>query len=1133
MGPLVRWLATKLAPAAGRAVSGAARQAPKAAPRVAPKTAPAAARVAPRPAAPVAAPRPVSVAPKINIPKINQYVATAAPAVKAVAPKLVLPTVAVGIGATGGADKLSTTITKQADKNKYTKGANDALVKPVLKSLTRVGKAATGRSEYDKGVKGVGQATVDAVNILGLTTGVGMAKNITKEGIKKGAAKGAKAAAPLGAAAGAGSALEQGRPEDAAQQAAIGGVTAAGVGGILGAAGGALGRVLGRTEKGVTVKVQPSKTPTPKPPKGAPLETTAPKAKAPKVKIGIGREEGRLQRAFSSISNRLGRMGKSGQALKEGLSAARNRSELLAADITGRMPTVLSLSRSEHKIFANVLENLSKGGKLVIDNPKIAQAVEEWRTTLPLIRDAAVRAGLDVGDLGEYYYPKNYDKVFDSSKKLQRAADNMVKNGQAKDLNEARYILNRARDTIRGRKFGHLEAHRFLDLPEYEMSGKAIGEYIQGSAERIAKAETFGANDERALKILDNVAKEGHDYNAAKDMYDIAVGNRIYSHGAEKLSSGLRTAQAVMKLGTAAVANATQLINTASVVGPGNVAKAIILKKQYDQWAKASGVNTPALMQRVMDQAGFGRGIVGQVAAPFFPQVEGFNRDVAAIAGKMWAEKLASKGKHDVLLRKLGIQAKGELTPEQATEAGRKIVELTQFKVDAQDLPAWAASPGGKLVAQFRTFVYKQSEFVYNELVKEAVQRGNVKPLATFIALAVPLGNVSGGVRDYINGRDVAFDPLKGVSNVGGFGFGSSAQFLTETAGSKNWPAYLAGTLAGPTAGTAVEAGLNINEGLKGDWSKLGKQVVKSVPIAGRPIAGRMGGSYNPREGEVNPKLLELVKKHTGKDYYAGNDTEAVETGDYLTNEEQAFAALKRANPKAAEAYANKPGNEYLKKIDDKKRAATQIVKGVNPNLPEGISEESTTAIKDYERLTTKGKKKFKQNGDNEMRLEVAYYERDLLSGKIETETDKYERQLKLAKLDIQKDYDHETRDLYAKSKTAIVDILEKLPNADDTYKRLVEMDRRLYEAGLVSTLKFKYGLGTKSGSSRSGSTRKGGRVKLSKAPKQPKAPKPKVSTSVKKARVLRASASTLKAPKLRIAKPAPRSSKSKIRFTA
>jgi len=84
----------------------------------------------------------------------------------------------------------------------------------------------------------------------------------------------------------------------------------------------------------------------------------------------------------------------------------------------------------------------------------------------------------------------------------------------------------------------------------------------------------------------------------------------------------------------------------------------------------------------------------------------------------------------------------------------------TQFLGDLLDNPLFTASPHGKMIWQFKTFMYNTVRFMYRDVIKEAgqgIKHGDIsrfKPLATLVIAGALLGEPKESVKDIAQLRD-------------------------------------------------------------------------------------------------------------------------------------------------------------------------------------------------------------------------------------------------------------------------------------------------------------------------------------------------------------------------------------------
>lgn len=603
-------------------------------------------------------------------------------------------------------------------------------------------------------------------------------------------------------------------------------------------------------------------------------------------------KDSKVTKNLISVSGDLSRQGKSGQEIADRLGKAESASETGQAGFLKKIPTVTKLKSKEFPQFVDTLDALDKGKTPEITNPKIQQAVDEWTKAIPEVRSRAEAAGVEVGDLGPHYFPRNYTEALSTPKGLTQAAQHLVKTGQAKTFGEAVRDLRNMKNEY-NTPFGHFEKSRTVDLPNYDKTKNALVNYVGGAYNKIGHAEQFGPKGEVADTLVGNIAAEGRDADRALKNYQIATGQYKYHTGPTSTNAleKVRGFNRVTKLGLSSILNATQSVNTASEAGIIRTGKRALqtlshtLPKADKDYIESTGVRVESVINALREQTGaaskigeggnFVKKVLGKTLnAPGFGQVEKFNRGVAAVAGRDYARALAKRGSPRairVLRDKLGIEGEigRTLTPEQEIQAGRKIVDLTQFKTGAKDLPGWADSPQGKTVAQFRTFSYKQTGFVYNQLLKEAIKNHNPVPLMRFLAVGVPVGIAAGGARNELGGKPfygtgtagqsnlkkLLGATLQGSSNVGGTGLAGNLGFLYENRKSPNELSYAAGDVGGPTVGLGANALQAYSQGKKGEE----RFALGQVPVAGPVLKSKLT-PYTPSQNDSLVKAIGSAK---------------------------------------------------------------------------------------------------------------------------------------------------------------------------------------------------------------------------------------------------------------------------------
>lgn len=603
------------------------------------------------------------------------------------------------------------------------------------------------------------------------------------------------------------------------------------------------------------------------------------------------KDPSKWDRTWMTVNGVISQYGDEGKKVASKIKATRDYVETSSAQLFRKIPTVQSLDKNQFVEFVDALDAASKGKK-VATSPEVKQAVKEWQGATKQILREARGAGIKMGDLGPNYFPRIYKDIH-KDKVFNKIVDNILEKNptwsREKAIEQADFIKKGS-----VKRYGNLEKSRTTDVAGYEKNHDAVVEYINRSFDRIGRAKEFGANDEVLTKARATLQKQG--YNISKRADDSSVFSKYVGIGrgdVDKNTRGFR-ASAVMRkinaftsLSAAGISNATQLVNTASVAGIGKTMKGIgkaLTSPEAKDYAAKTGVDLDhAIASVVEQQVGTTGKITRNIASPFFQKIEKFNRDVTAIVGADFADKMAKKAADGdatatrIIREKLGVTGKigKELTDAQHIQASRKLTEISQFKVDPMDLPGWVETPLGKLAAQFRTFGYKQSDFMWNQVLQEGLKNGNYAPMVRFITVGVPAGLGANEVKDFVRkdlpamarekatgekveepedttpkSQQLLGDFSQGFAQVGGGGIpGSFAQTMINGFKYGN-PEESAVTFAGgPTLGLATETTKNYYKGkLTGNWDPLKKEAIRKVPAVGPAAANLLMPASAPTE---------------------------------------------------------------------------------------------------------------------------------------------------------------------------------------------------------------------------------------------------------------------------------------------
>lgn len=601
-------------------------------------------------------------------------------------------------------------------------------------------------------------------------------------------------------------------------------------------------------------------------------------------------KETKWRQAWDRARNVIEHQGPSGKALGQSLQEMRDLAETTAGDWVSRLPVTRKLGKVDFLNFWDVVE-----GNAQPRNTMVQHAVGEWTQIRPEIRALAQDAGLDVGFIADYM-PHVFDpKVFQGQSNWNKAIDHLVKTGQATTNEEASKILYYAREVARNRRYGNLELSRDVNLPGYEKTKEALFGYVESAAKRIAHVKVLGLEDSKAIALIQKIANEGGDASAAMNEFNIASGAQKYGRYQAATSATLRGFNVLGKLGLGAISNATQPLNIATVVGG---LRTILLSPkaafspEAHEFALKTGVILDGVISQIREGSGFSGKMMG-IGAPGFNTVERFNRTLAAVVGRSFADDMARdavKGSREAIraLTTMGLDVNtvvargGKLTLEEQIRAARNIVERTQFKVDPQDLPGWASGPWPKVLTQFRTFSYNQTAFMAREIIQPAL-RGNTRPLLTFLIFGLPAGAAAMELQHLLRNRPSEEDRVQWLrqvyQRVGGLGLlgdvlAGLAPPNSKYLSAERYALQASSVLLGPTASTVQEGIGTLASFTQGKPEGLQRFLLKQIPVIGQTIKNTVL-PYKPggRSGDLTP----LEKRLQGSGSLGGSGLSPLE----------------------------------------------------------------------------------------------------------------------------------------------------------------------------------------------------------------------------------------------------------------
>lgn len=287
--------------------------------------------------------------------------------------------------------------------------------------------------------------------------------------------------------------------------------------------------------------------------------------------------------------------------------------------------------------------------------------------------------------------------------------------------------------------------------PEFRLQDpkEIMASYNEMLSKASGQAAAFGPEMEDWAPLVEKMVTSVPEVNNMPGMSDfIARFEQLYKYGLDDKGHALKATrryQVLTKMAGAGITNVGQTANTGILTGVTNTAKAIrrIASNPEDaRHAKEllANIGDPGndLYTRIVD--GLSRETnaadkLGAKAAEGLLTLNGFkwverkNREIAALATEQLLEKMQAKNvltkadKRKLTLLGLNKISKGaDLTPEDMNMGIRQGVALSQFYTDPKDIMLWTnAGEIGKTVSQLNVFSIKQSEFIKEVMVREAV----------------------------------------------------------------------------------------------------------------------------------------------------------------------------------------------------------------------------------------------------------------------------------------------------------------------------------------------------------------------------------------------------------------------------
>lgn len=587
-----------------------------------------------------------------------------------------------------------------------------------------------------------------------------------------------------------------------------------------------------------------------------------------------------------SVLEKAGPVGKQTANL---ITDVENTGSRMAGDVSFRLKQAIDkIPKADKQNFADFVE-----GKAVPTDPNTAKAVQLWKVIADDVLKRSQDAGLSVGKTESYFPHIVPDSALTPKGKLS-FLQKMVDSGIAKDVGEADKILASTRRTS-PRKYGNLEKSRTVNFPEYKKDSNVLFDYISDSYRRIAEAKGYGPNDEKLYKMATDMAG-GNANNEAyfKRTIDQMLGKDSVDSTARTVSSAIRKVQTVRKLSpTTSIKNLTQSISTAFRTDIPTTLKAIKNVMMDPDRAKEIAIRTGQLDDSAI-KTGMETWGEGNTASKWIKMIgmqgtEKFNRTVATNAGYDFTEKLAKqalKGSESAIreLKRLGFsdaQISKGLKESDFLDAALKISKQTQFSTTPSELPYGWNTPAGKVLTQFKSFAYKQTELLGTQAkrIVEEGTKGNFKPFLNTLVLvgvAAPVvGEINATLSSVFKNKKREESGVKryfaNISNAISLGLFDDLESLSGKYG----PSGQVSALLGPTVGDAYKLGVQGPTSYE-PGKFYGREALKSIPGIGQTLSNSLipnaavtnvWGGKNVGLPEDQAKIMKSMPKEQGATY--------------------------------------------------------------------------------------------------------------------------------------------------------------------------------------------------------------------------------------------------------------------------
>tara|TARA_R110002020_G_scaffold428834_1_gene638340 strand:- start:441 stop:4226 length:3786 start_codon:yes stop_codon:yes gene_type:complete len=458
----------------------------------------------------------------------------------------------------------------------------------------------------------------------------------------------------------------------------------------------------------------------------------------------------------------------------------------------------------------NVKEKLSNYQQIIDAILEAKDNPEKW---------ASIEANKSMANFLNKIIKKSMGK-FESEYTIKGMTSLVEKGGE---LAYFKAMTNIARETYGDlfRMDGNLERKRKSSLPKdfYERDIRnLVGIYSSNVARRSAEVKNFGRKGELATKLMKNATDD--DAIIMKELHHHILGDIAYRREYNFNPSIKNFLQKAMEfetttkigLGTASAMNLSQFtISSALSAGYwrfGKGAYKYYTDKDFKRQVDSSGADLYKYVNEMMgisQQSNLSKKLVGKVTqASGFNAINSINNKLAAASARVFIDDLlaVTSGNRNFLnpgqmgsrkwamstLSKLGVEPNqiknGKISETTMLDVLAKFAVNTQLQQNILSDPLVLNRPTWKPFLQFKSFGYRQYNFIKDTLVHDAVNY-NVLPMLRLAGAGFATGAISLKAKEYmkylVSGEE-DYDPSKfleadggeiieNIAAIGAFGF--------------------------------------------------------------------------------------------------------------------------------------------------------------------------------------------------------------------------------------------------------------------------------------------------------------------------------------------------------------------------